>query len=411
MARVNMLRSAVGCRDNAGSMTGRTTAIVAVLLVSMLGALLAGCGGGNQAEPSSPEVTTPPPPVARISTDPASHSVNISPLAPVTVTVAEGKLEQVTMTNSAGETVPGEAAADGTSWKSTVPLGYSERYTIKSTARGVDNRTVTDAATFRTVSPRTVTYPSMNPVEGQNVGVGQPLAIYFDEPIGNKQLAEESIAVTTEPHVDGDFYWFSDKEVHWRPQEFWTPGTKVTTDIKIYGKDLGGGIYGQEDRKASFTIGDSVIARADGATHQMAVEINGAVVRTMPISMGRPDFPSNNGVHVVTDRNAVKHMDSTTFGLSLDAGGYVADVNWATRISNGGEFVHSAPWSIGQQGRSNVSHGCNNLSPENAKWFFDTVKNGDVVINSNTGGPNLRSWDGFGDWQIPWGEWITGGAE
>ncbi|MCA1708456.1 MAG: L,D-transpeptidase family protein [Actinobacteria bacterium] len=411
MAQVNMLRSAVGYRDKAGSTMGRSTAIVVVLLVGMLGALLAGCGGGSQAAPASPEVTTPPPPVARISTDPVSHSVNVSPLAPITVTAAEGKLVQVTLTNSAGEVVPGEAAPDGTSWRSTVPLGYSQSYTINSTARGTDNRTVTDAATFRTVSPRTVTYPSMNPVDGQTVGVGQPLAIYFDEPIGNKQVAEESITVTTEPHVDGAFYWFSDKEVHWRPQEFWAPGTKVTTDIKIYGKDLGDGIYGQEDRTVSFTIGDSVIARADGATHQMTVEINGVVVRTMPISMGRPDFPSNNGVHVVTERNAVKVMDSTTYGLSLDAGGYVTKVKWATRISNGGEFVHSAPWSVRQQGRSNVSHGCINLSPENAKWFFDTVKKGDVVITTNTGGPDLRPWDGFGDWQIPWGEWITGGAE
>ncbi|HEX2299560.1 MAG TPA: Ig-like domain-containing protein [Pseudonocardiaceae bacterium] len=331
-------------------------------------------------------------------------------MAPVTVTAAEGKLVQVTMANSAGEMIPGEVASDGASWKTTVPLGYSQSYTIKSTARGVDNRAVNHTATFRTVSPRTVTYPSMNPVEGQTVGVGQPLAIYFDEPIGNKRVAEESINVTTEPHVEGDFYWFSNKEVHWRPQEFWRPGTKVTTDIKIYGKDLGNGIYGQEDRKASFTIGDSVIARADGATHQMTVEINGVVVRTMPISMGRPDFPSNNGVHVVTERNAVKRMDSTTYGLSLDAGGYVTDVKWATRISNGGEFVHSAPWSVGQQGRSNVSHGCINLSPENAKWFFDTVKKGDVVILTNTGGPDLKPWDGFGDWQIPWSEWITGGA-
>lgn len=413
MARVNMLRSAAWCRKDAGSAMSRGTAVVAVLLMGMLSALLAGCGGGSQAAPAPPKakVTTPPPPVARISTDPASHSVNVSPLTPVTVTAAEGKLQKVTMTNSAGETVPGDTASDGTGWKSSVPLGYSQTYTIKSTAMGVDNRTVSDTATFHTVSPRTLTYPSMNPVEGQTVGVGQPLAIYFDEPVGNKQLAEDSITVTTEPHVDGDFYWYSDKEVHWRPQEFWAPHTKVTTDIKIYGKDLGNGVYGQEDRKASFTIGDSFVARADGATHQMSVEINGAVVRTMPISMGRPDYPSNNGVHVVTDRNAVKHMDSTTFGLALDAGGYVADVKWATRISNGGEFVHSAPWSVGQQGRSNVSHGCINLSPDNAKWFFDTVKKGDVVINTNTGGPPLRSWDGFGDWQIPWGEWITGGAE
>ncbi len=385
-----------------------------VLLVGMLGALLAGCGGsggGGGAAPGPAETTTPPPPVARISTDPANHSVNVSPLTPITVTAAEGKLQQVTMTNTAGGVVPGKSAPDGTSWQTDVPLGYDETYTINATAMGTDNRAVTKTASFTTLAPRTVTYPSMNPVEGQTVGVGQPLAIYFDEPIANKQVAEDSITVNTEPQVEGAFYWYSDKEVHWRPQEFWKPGTKVTTDIKIYGKDLGNGIYGQEDRSATFTIGDSFIARADGATHQMTVEINGAVVRTMPMSMGDAEFPSNNGVHVVTERHATKVMDSTTFGLELTAGGYVTEVKWATRISNGGEFVHSAPWSVAQQGHSNVSHGCINLSPENAKWFYDTVKKGDVVINTNTGGPELRSWDGFGDWQIPWGEWLAGGAE
>jgi lipoprotein-anchoring transpeptidase ErfK/SrfK len=129
----------------------------------------------------------------------------------------------------------------------------------------------------------------------------------------------------------------------------------------------------------------------------------------MPISMGKPNTPSAKGVHVVTERNATKVMDSTTFGLALDApGGYIAKVKWATRISNSGEFVHSAPWSVAQQGNSNVSHGCINLSPDNAKWFFDSAKKGDVVINVNTGGPDLKPYDGFGDWQVPWGQWVSG---
>ncbi|MGH4012943.1 MAG: L,D-transpeptidase [Pseudonocardiaceae bacterium] len=388
----------------------RRTAVVAVLLVSgVLGALLAGCSVGGAGQTPA-ERTTPAPPAARITTDPANHSVNISPLAPITATAAEGTLAQVTMTNSAGEVIPGESAPDGAGWQTTVPLGYDETYTINATAIGPNNLAVTKTSTFSTLAPSTLTYPSMNPVDGQTVGVGQPLAIYFDEPIANKQVAEDSITVTTNPQVEGAFYWYADNEVHWRPQEFWAPGTTVTTDIKIYGKDLGNGIYGQEDRTATFTIGDAVIAKADGATHQMTVEINGQLVRTMPISMGDAEFPSNNGVHVVTEQHATKVMDSSTFGLELTAGGYITEVKWATRISNGGEFVHSAPWSVGDQGHRNVSHGCINLSPENAKWFYDTVKKGDVVINTNTGGPDLRSWDGFGDWQIPWSEWLTGGA-
>jgi lipoprotein-anchoring transpeptidase ErfK/SrfK len=140
----------------------------------------------------------------------------------------------------------------------------------------------------------------------------------------------------------------------------------------------------------------------------MTVKVNGQVVRTMPISMGQPRFPSNTGTYVVTEKRAHMVMDSTTYGLALDQGGYQTPVDWATRISNGGIFVHSAPWSVAQQGNSNVSHGCVNVSPENARWFFDLAKKGDVVIATNTGGPPLESWDGFGDWQGPGPAWLAG---
>lgn len=414
MAHVSRLRTASRRRDTdwvtVGGVKIKIGSIALVLISGLLGALLVGCAVGGAQAQGMPVVTTPPAPVARIASDPPDHAVGISPLAPVAVTVAEGKFEQVTLTNSGGESIPGQISPDGISWHTTGSLGYNQTYTFNAIANGVDNQRVTNASSFSTLAPRAVTYPSVNPLDGQKVGVGQPLAIYFDESISNKKAAQDAITVTTTPPVQGAFYWYSNKEVHWRPQQFWAPGTQITADIKIFGKDLGSGVYGQEDRVIKFTIGNSFIARADGATHQMTVEINGKPVRTMPISMGGTRFPSNNGVHVVTDRNATKVMDSTTFGLQLTDGGYITEVKWATRISNGGEFVHSAPWSVRQQGHSNVSHGCINLSPENAKWFFDTVKKGDIVINTNTGGPDLRAWDGFGDWQVPWTEWITGGA-
>jgi lipoprotein-anchoring transpeptidase ErfK/SrfK len=373
--------------------------------------LLAGCGTRHTttANPTAHQVIPPPPPpVAVITTDPPDGAVGLSPLTPVTVSVAKGKLGNVSLTNPEGVPVPGQLDPDGTTWKTAEPLGYGKTYTINANALGDDNRSVNRASTFATIQPRTLTYPSINPLNGETVGVGQPISIYFDESIADRQAAENAITVTTIPHVEGAFYWFSKKEVHWRPREFWQPGTHVTVEIHDYGKDFGDGVYGQEDRISRFTIGDAFIARADGATHQMTVEINGRVVKTMPISMGRENSPSTNGVHVVTEKNATKVMDSTTFGLALDAGGYIAKVQWATRISNGGEFVHAAPWSVVQQGNSNVSHGCINLSPENAKWFFDHVKKGDSVINTNTGGPELKPWDGFGDWQVPWGQWVSG---
>jgi lipoprotein-anchoring transpeptidase ErfK/SrfK len=49
-------------------------------------------------------------------------------------------------------------------------------------------------------------------------------------------------------------------------------------------------------------------------------------------------------------------------------------------VTWGGVYVHSAPWSVGSQGNANVSHGCINLSPDNAEWYFNTVRVGDPVI-------------------------------
>jgi lipoprotein-anchoring transpeptidase ErfK/SrfK len=342
--------------------------------------------------------------------NPADRTMDVSPIAPIGVSVTNGTLERVSMANPAGEEVDGELAADDTSWKATEPLGYGKTYMITSTATGRTGEPVNRTTSFTTLQPRALAYPSMNPLDGQTIGVGQPLAIYFGEAIENKQAAEDSIRIETDPRVEGAFYWFSDSEVHWRPKEFWAPGTTITMDIDIYGKDLGNGVYGEEDRQATFTVGDSKIAYADAASHQMTVEINGEVVRTIPISMGEPKFPSNNGIHVVTEQHRSYKMDSSTYGLMPDEGGYVTTVEYASRISNGGEFVHAAPWSAGAQGERNVSHGCINMSTENARWFYDTFGKGDVVIQTNTGGPQLQPWDGFGDWQIPWEQWQTGGA-
>ena len=78
-------------------------------------------------------------------------------------------------------------------------------------AIGDDNRSVSHTSTFSTIRPRTLTYPSINPLDGETVGVGMPLAIYFDEPIADRQAAENAITVTTTPPVYGTFYWFSKK--------------------------------------------------------------------------------------------------------------------------------------------------------------------------------------------------------
>jgi lipoprotein-anchoring transpeptidase ErfK/SrfK len=93
-------------------------------------------------------------------------------------------------------------------------------------------------------------------------------------------------------------------------------------------------------------------------------------------------------------------MDSSTYGVPVDsANGYKVNVQLAVRIDNSGNFVHSAPWSVGDQGKRNVSHGCINISPDNAKWFYDNFGSGDPVVVKNSKGLYNQP-DGASDWQM-----------
>ena len=175
----------------------------------------------------------------------------------------------------------------------------------------------------------------------------------------------------------------------------------MTLDANLYGVDFGEGVWGEKDRAVSFSIGAKHVSIADAATHMMEVYDGDQLVQTFPISAGSPDNPSYNGAHVVTELNRDRIMDSSTYGVPVDSpDGYRTPVEYAVRISDSGEFVHAAPWSVAQQGNTNVSHGCINMSTERAAWFFDFSKPGDVVEIRNSSAGDLRS--DIYDWVIPW---------
>ncbi len=245
---------------------------------------------------------------------------------------------------------------DGVAWRSAEPLGYNRTYTLSAEALGLSG-VARRTATFQTHSPQNLTMPYLLPNDGDVVGVGQPVAVRFDENISNRLAAQRAITITTNPPVGGAFYWFSDRELRWRPAQYWKPGTTVNVQVKAYGVDFGGGLFGQDDATTRFTIGDEVIATADDATKTMTVRVNGSVVKTMPISMGKNKTPTDNGTYIIGDRYSFLVMDSSTYGVPVNSpDGYRTEVNWATQMSYSGIYVHSAPWSVGSQGRNNVSH-------------------------------------------------------
>ncbi|MGB2920665.1 MAG: L,D-transpeptidase [Mycobacterium sp.] len=231
--------------------------------------------------------------------------------------------------------------------------------------------------------------PSFNPVNGSIVGAAKPIYINFQRPIANRQMAEDAIHISSTPAVPGRFYWTSDTQVRWRPQDFWPAGTVVNIDAA--------------GTKSSFTVPEQLVATIDDNTKQMEVMRDGELVKTFPVSLGKSGYETKNGTYYVLEKFDDIVMDSSTYGVPVDdpsGEGYKLKVKDAVRIDNSGIFVHGAPWSEGSQGSSNVSHGCINLSAEDAAWFKQNFGSGDAVVIKNTDGGMYTQPDGASDWQM-----------
>jgi len=228
--------------------------------------------------------------------------------------------------------------------------------------------------------------PSFNPSNGSMVGVAKPIAINFARPIADRQMAQAAVHVSSVPAVPGKFYWLSDTQLRWRPIDFWPANTTVNIDA--------GGA------KSSFRTGESLVATVDNNTHQMQIVRNGTLEKTFPVSMGKTGHDTPNGTYYVLEKFPSIVMDSATYGVdNTSAQGYKLTVQNAVRIDNSGNFVHSAPWSVADQGKRNVSHGCINLSAANAQWFFDNFCSGDPIVVKNSVGTYSQN-DGAQDWQM-----------
>ncbi len=405
--------------------------LLGLVCALLTAATLAGCtiGGSGDAASGGGAAGTPAPPTsdAHITVTP-SGDTQVNPTDPVEVKVAGGTLTGVTMTNPAenDKAVEGVMTPDKLTWKTTEPLGYDQTYNVSATAvdaKGVPTDITTQVSTL-TPSNQTKLYFETTGggamQDGATYGVGMVVVAHFDEPIADKAAAQRALTVTTDPPVDGAWNWVSDSAAHWRPKDYYQPGTKVTVSAKLYGVDVGGGMYGQEDESISFSIGDAHISVADDNTKMVTVKNNGQVVRTMPTSMGMGgtetiggqtlSFWTQPGIYTVLGMANPVVMDSSTYGLPINSRlGYKESINWATRISNDGIYLHALASTMWAQGNTDTSHGCLNLSPTDAQWFFNFSRIGDVVQVINTGGAPLQLWQN-GDWSVPWDTWVAGSA-
>ncbi|MEU4834357.1 Ig-like domain-containing protein [Streptosporangium sp. NPDC023615] len=400
----------VGSRHLRTPLAGLALATAAVLATACSGGADtkdsgAAAGPGTEAPVAS---STPAAPVIKIS--PADGGKTVRPDKKVVVTASGGALEEVVV-KSGSQELEGDFDAERTRWVSSTPMIPASDYTVS--ARAVDGTTATSS--FRTLKPeRELEVADVTPaVKGEKVGVGAPIIVTFNQQItakAGKASVEKALLVESEKPAQGAWRWINDTTVIYRTAKFWQPHQKVTFTARLKGVQGGKGMYGVKNTTKVIRIGPAQIATIDTRKHKMIVKRDGKVVQTMLISAGNAstrEYTTTSGVHLAMGKSNPERMISPGRKKG-DPGYYDLMINHAVRFSNSGEYVHALN-NVWAQGRRNVSHGCINSRPDQARWYYNQVQRGDVITIKGT--DREMEWNnGWGFWQLSFKEWKKGSA-
>jgi lipoprotein-anchoring transpeptidase ErfK/SrfK len=407
------VRSSYGrARGRYGRFTGKHTqlaipAAAATLILLTAAACSSGgkptsaTGNHNPAAPAAPAATA-----AHLSISPGNGTRNAAPNKGITVKVENGKIGHVTVT-AHGDPVTGVVSHGGTVWRSQWALNVDKQYTVTATATNSAGKPVSATSSFRTLTPshtfRTLILESYH----QSYGVGMPILLEFDHPIAKRFRAgiERSLQITTSKPVVGAWYWddrcgIAPTCLYFRPRTYWPAHTKVSFTGHLNGVEGAPGVYGYHTLTQSFSIGSSLIVTASTSTHHMHLYQNGHLIHTWPISTGRPGDNTPNGTYLTIDKGNPVDMKGP---------GYNIEVPWSVRITWSGDYLHDAYWSVGEQGFTNVSHGCVNMPPAAAEVYYKMEVPGDPV--TITGSPRSGTWaNGWTQWFLSWKQLVAGSA-
>ncbi|MEU3398233.1 lipoprotein-anchoring transpeptidase ErfK/SrfK [Streptomyces filamentosus] len=346
----------------------------------------------------------------------AADGTRLDPEKPLEISAKgdEARIADVTATDAAGRHLAGELTADGRTWRSTASLAAGTRYTVRVATEDEDGAPGARTYTFETAPAKRALTVTFGPEAG-TYGVGQPITADLSLPVKDRAaraVVERALKVRSTPAVEGSWYWVDDKKLHFRPKEYWPAGALVSVTGNLDGLRVGDKLYGGPSKPLRLRIGDRIEAVADAETHHMTVRRNGEVINTIPVTTGKPGFSTRNGIKVVLGKEYYVRMRGTSIGIDEGSSeSYDLPVYYATRVTWSGEYVHAAPWSVGSQGVANVSHGCVGMSTDNAAWFYETVRPGDVVRTVNSSGDLMDTFgNGFGDWNMSWDKWRRGSA-
>ncbi|MFC0533358.1 L,D-transpeptidase [Phytohabitans kaempferiae] len=343
-------------------------------------------------------------------TSPAADAKDVPASTTIAFTLENASDPSIELKSASGETVEGELQEDGKSWLPEGALEYATTYTATINATGADGKPTTSTSTFTTMAkPSKVVRVSSFLGDGQVVGVGMPLIVRFGRavPKDYRDDVQARLFVRSTPHQEGIWHWASPTEVRFRPKEYWQAGTQIRYKLQTGGLPMGDGYYGRADVNVDVKIGPSLIMTVDNKTKKMTVTKDGKVVKTIPVSLGKKSTPSSSGTMVVIEKQRKTIFD--TMDDPNPENRYRTPIDFAQRLTWSGQFIHAAPWSEGQQGRVNVSHGCVNVSMAMGEWLFGQTRIGDVITVKNTE-EKLQNGNGWTDWNMSWEQYVKGSA-
>jgi lipoprotein-anchoring transpeptidase ErfK/SrfK len=334
---------------------------------------------------------------AWLKVSPAPGSKDVNPATGITVTAAKGTIKNVTVT---GDPVTGTLSKAGTTWRSDWSLPVHATLTVTATAVDSSGHTLRKSSTFRTLNPRKSFSTKLFEGYRQTFGVGMPIILTFSRPVTNRAAVERSLVLSTSKPVIGAWYWDSGTSLAFRPRQYWPTDTKVSFIAHLDGLEVAPGVYGHHTLTQQFTIGESLILVASTATHHMKLYRDGKLLRYWPISTGRPGDDTPDGTYLTMGKGNPVVMTGPGYSLA---------VPWSVEFTDTGDFLHDAYWSVGEQGFVNVSHGCVNMPPAAAEFYYKMAVPGDPV--TIVGSPQPGSWDnGWTYWFLSWPQLLKGSA-
>ncbi|MFG2024259.1 Ig-like domain-containing protein [Streptomyces sp. NPDC048825] len=410
--------ASVGARGR--GRTGRTGLLALILGVLLIAVTACGGGGGSDSNPGSDgdknggkggsdqaETRTSQ---AVVTIAPKDGADDVDTNGALKISAAKGKLTEVKVEDTKGKAVEGKITEGGASWTPTYHLASDTKYKVQATAKDSEGREATEESSFTTLTPKNTFVGIFTPEDGSKVGVGMPFSLNFTRGITKPEDVEKAIRIKTEPAVEVKGHWFGNDRLDFRPEKYWKPGTKVTVDLDLDGVEGRPGVYGEQAKTVKFTIGRSQISTVDVKSKKMTVERDGKVIKTIPVTTGKPGYETWNGQMVISERHEMTRMNGDTVGYG---GEYdIKDVSHAMRLSTSGTFIHGNYWGGDAFGNYNASHGCIGLrdlkggsSGTPAGWFFDRSMVGDVVIVKNSKDRIIDPDNGLNGWNMPWDKW------